>query len=222
MAKKSKYAIGKPFSIEVSDSIRHHGGMADALMSKRDIAFEERDSALGGKHDAKKESSEYHEACDRHSNAVEQIDDLNADIKWHSKKLIEIAKKADAPDLAIEYERPDEPPAKPKGAKAPADDKTQLKIQPDAPLPTGELQHLAADPSELDLTGPLIAKLRKAGIASINQLVKLVEDPAKNFRDELDLSNAHAVALEESLEKYRKRHRRSMAEAEKEGAAPKR
>lgn len=223
MAKKSKYAIGKSFSIDVSDSIRHHGGMADALMSKREIAFEERDSALGAKHEAPKDSAEYQEACDRHSNAVEQIDDLSADIKWHSKKLIEIAKKADSPDISIEYERPDEPPPSLKPAKnKDKDDAGQLKMQLEAPVAEGEDQQLAVDISNLDLSGPLQAKLRRANVNTIAQLVVIADDRKRNLRDELDLGNAQVDVVEASLEKYRKRHRKAIAEADKEGAAPKR
>lgn len=219
---KRKFTSGQPFSTEVSDAIRFHAGMVNMLNSQRDTAFEARDAAASEKHDAEAGTAERSEACTRHSDAVEQIEDLNSRSKFHQKSMVDLARNADSPGLEIVYDYSDEPPAKPKGAKARPDDKDQLKIQPDAPLADGEDQQLNADPSELDLGGPVLAKLRKANISNINQLVKLQDAGGSKLRDDLDLSNAHAVALEEALDKYRKRHRRAMAQAEKEGAAPRR
>jgi hypothetical protein len=197
--------------------------MHNMLDSQRDTAFDERDGAASEKHNAGKGSPEYTEACERHSDAIEKIDDMNSRMKFHSKSMVELARNADSPGLEIVYDYTEEPPAPPKGAKSKKDDdKDQLKIQPEAPVAEGEDQQLNADPSELDLSGPLLAKLRKANISTINQLVKLQDAGGGKLRDDLDLSNAHAATLEESLEKFRKKHRRAIAEAEKEGAAPKR
>lgn len=221
--RKSKHALEVPFSLEVSNAMRHHSGTAKSLASKRDNAFEDRDAALAELADIEDQHSEDAlKLKERHSDAVVKIDELSDLIKWHTKQVLDMALKADDPGVEILYEKPDEPPPPESKTKKSTEDKTQLKIQPEAPVAEGEDQQLAVDISNLDLSGPLQAKLRKANVNTIAQLVAIADDRGRNLRDELNLGNGPCVALEAALEAYRKKHRRAIAEADQEGAAPKR
>src|SRR3990167_60427 len=63
-----------PFSLEVSNAIRHHVGRRKDLESKRKSALNDRDAALDDKHSLKdKGSKEYLDASHRHSDAVASI-----------------------------------------------------------------------------------------------------------------------------------------------------
>jgi hypothetical protein len=205
--KKSKYAQGTSFIVEVCDAIRHHTGMRRALESQRENAFGDRDAALSDKREARGvHDADFAKACQRHSDAVEKIKSLEAQIKWHQSQLDDLVENADEPKLEILYEMPAEPdrvpashrhqltlatpPAPPHEPKARTPEppaarperrpvgrpKAELRPQ-DPALPPGEDQHLASPIVELELRDQLKVLCIDAGFSSIAGLARLVDGP---------------------------------------------
>lgn len=213
----SPFFKGKPFSVAVSDAIRHHVGMKNSLESKRDIAFDDRDAAidaLNGMQDL--HSPEALEEKAKHSDAMLLIDQLGTKIKWHNNQITKCTQQADAEQLALEYEMPVEPP--------PAADADQMKFDQDErpigkPLkdqpevPEGVDQQLAASVNELDIRDDIKAKLIKQNCTTIKALTVLVDSDA-DLNDIFGFSDAVVKLVKKSLASYRKKHRDAMRDAE--------
>lgn len=228
-----------PFSLDVCNAIRHHAASVEAAESRRKIAFDERDAAEKEKHElANRDSKEYLEACRRHSDAIESIDGLNSDIKFHNKTLVELATNADTPGLEVLYERPAEPPPKKKdqmefggvGGEGGGAEKDERPVgrprQKQAAIADGVAEHLKASVNELDLHEQALGLLIKGGFETVAQLVDKVDDAnllALSYRgsaktlliDEIGCSEKEADAILKALAFFRKKHRRAAAEAEK-------
>lgn len=207
METKSKHMLGRPFSVDVCDNIRHHQGEINKYESKRKNAFGDRDAALADKRGLRNKSSvEYAQACQRHSDAVVSIIDLSAQIKWHREQLKDVVADADNSQLALEYEPPEpkvpapkaEKPAK--GEKSPkpekkADEKpAALKLaggtdsrpvgrrpRSETPAPLageGVNEHLSASVNELDCREDLKSKLIKSGLTTVAEVIQKAEKSA--------------------------------------------
>lgn len=220
----------QPFPGLVCQYIRNLVKARRKCQSEREQTFEERDEASRQIGEALMASkpTEPHEA--EYGRAVMRLDILAQRLKYLEGELDKAIESADEPELPFKTPKVDIPDFKPrakshaeKGEKKPkpeGDVEGQTKI-PDAPVPTGELQHLDADPSALELPGPLLAKLRKANVTNVAQLAQMQDDD-KDLRAELNLNENQASELARSLKRYRKAHRQAMLEADREGAAPKR
>lgn len=224
MAKKSKHATGKAFSVEVCDAIRHHIAEGKALDSKRDIAFDDRDEADGAKRRIQNhESDEYLKACRRHSEAISLIMSLDSDIKWHRNQIKKIVEKADDPQLDLEYAPPVEPVPAAKPAEKPKDSRPvgvpdkrpELKIT----APEGKDEHLNAPVSELGLSDKDTDRLIAAGRTTIRHVIALIDADGGTLgamQEALNVGQEIASRIRNAVGKFRKQHRSAMVEVERD------
>lgn len=224
----NKFATGKPFSIKVSDAIRFHLGERKALESKRKRAFEDRDNALAELNKCRGTPEADHWKV-KHSDAVLELYELDASIKWHTKQVAEIVEKADDPQMELEFDVPAEakfpkPAKKPEApTPAPANDTRPVgrpgKSAADPARAVGVDEHLAVSVNELDMRDDLKGKLNAAGVEKISQLVLIVDDPAVDLVAAIDCSEAEAKAIKKALKSYRSEHRQAARDAEGSAAA---
>lgn len=219
MAKKSKHMTGAAFSVEVCDAIRHHTGCRRAMESKRDAAFEDRDAAVAEKGEiADRESHEYEQACKRHSDAIEAIDDLSAQIKFHRNQVDTLIEKSDEPELEFMYDMPAEmkPSAKAKAKKE--KDAEQLKLSDGKAaegVAEGLNEHLKVSLAELELDSKIERCLQQAGYVTVYDLVVQIDGDA-GLPDIKGVGGVGQAAILKAVKSYRKRHRQADAAVEKE------
>lgn len=213
--KKSKFATGKPFAVEVADAMRHHVGTRKVLENNRKNAFEDRDAALAELASLKdKHSPDALKVKERHSDAVCQIEDLSKRIKFHSNQLDDLVENADAPELEFMYDMPDEPAIK--------EDKDQQQFKgvgrpgkkpaaaPDPGQGTGVDEHLRVSINELDIAENVRGKILKAGYEQVIQVVMLLDQNSVDHRRVLDLNENQYSALKKSIEAFRAKHTKAI------------
>lgn len=213
MSKKSKFMTGVAFPVQICDAIRHHIGTEKVLESKRKIAFEDRDAAV-----AELEELEDHDSPEamklkgRHSDATLQIDSLDKQMRFHRNQVKELVEKPDEPKLDFEYEMPPEP-AKPKQLKLGEGEKDDRPVgrKPEAPVPVGENQHLAASITELGLADHVCANLKKQGFETVNHLV-MHQNKGKRFIEIHAISEVGAKDIEKALSAYLKKHNKAQVD----------
>lgn len=223
MAKKSKHATGKAFSVEISDVIRHHFGEIEVLTAKRENAFGDRDSALEELAEIDdKHTPEALKLKERHSDAIVLIDGLNRRIKWHQSQAMETCKQADSPEFEFMYDMPPEPPKK-------KDDPDQMKIgdgdtrpvgrvrgrEVSHAQPDGENQHLTASVNELDMRDLLKSKCNAAGYTTVGALAEAI-DKDEDLQALLSVTDKGDQEIRAAVSKYRKAHRKAAQTKERE------
>lgn len=221
MAKKSPHTKKEPFSLEVSNLIRHHTGEIASLMSKRKTAFEDRDHLEGQIAKAEQAGQQAVDVKAKHSDQIRLIDQLQADIKWHRDELQRVAEEADNPQLEVLYERPPEPP--PLEPKAPsADVPGQLRLagtdgkaeKPAVPAAAGVDEHLKATVAELQLEKTLTEKLIAQGFTTIGALAKAIDAEGDLLGH--GLSGPQSSKVVKAVGSFRAEHRKAMRAAEGE------
>jgi hypothetical protein len=230
MAKKdNKWATGKPFSIEICDTLRFHVGAREVAENNRKNAFADRDAALDEIAELKDpKSPEYIQAKCNHSDAILRIDSLNNEIKWHNTQIGDIVGNADKPqqlELSLEVPEP-KPRKKDDGQLELGEGEKQTKPvgrpgpvrpeQPDPSLADGEDQHLAASVHELDVREDIKGKLIDAGLTKIAHLAKICDGPdaVHEMGSKANCDVTVAMALIASVKSYRSKHRKAMREVE--------
>ncbi|MDX2147594.1 MAG: hypothetical protein SFZ23_08740 [Planctomycetota bacterium] len=224
--KRNKFERSQPFGLVVCNAIRYHVGTGQELEAKRAAAFEARDAAKAELEEAEDETDEMTEAKTAYADAVLEIDRLSDLIKFHRGEIVKIVKEPDQEML----EFPLEPPEDEKRARVEQDKARQGKLQPkpaDAARPAapgvlkladGEGSHLLASINELDLPGPLIAKLRAAQFDAIDHLVEFDGKPDE-LAVEASITSDQAKAVLEGLRKFREKHRTASKAATKGATA---
>lgn len=222
--RKSKHMRGNAFSVKVCDAIRHHIGERKALESKRKIAFEDRDAAVEEKQGIEDhDSEEYLHACKMHSDAIAEIESLDASIKWHRNQIDSLVEKADEDQFEFMYDPPAEGPKKKPAQLRLAgenDNKPKDKPKPEAPLAPaieGVDEHLKASINELDMREDFKGLLLHAGLTTIAHLVDHHDtDVAAGIKLQarLNCDAKTAAAIYAAVKKYRKAHRNAAREVE--------
>jgi hypothetical protein len=234
MAKKdNKWATGKPFSVEICDTLRFHVGDRDVAENNRKNAFADRDAALDEIAELKDpKSPEYIQAQCNHSGAILRIDSLNNEIKWHNTQIGEIVGNADKPqqlELSLEVPEP-KPRKKDDGQLELGEGEKQTRPvgrpvgrpgpvrpeQPDPSLADGEDQHLAASVRELDVRDDIKGKLMDNGFVTIAHVIQYAD--GRNSDEQLGgrakLDDDQVAALLKATQAYRTKHRKAMREVE--------
>lgn len=187
MAKTSRHAKKDPFTLDVSNLIRHHQGEIKARESQRSGAFEDRDAALAELEDLKADSPEAREAKIKHSDAERKLETLSALVKWHRKQLAEAIEKADEGQFDFMYNIDEDEDAqltlhKPKKAEKPAAPAEEPKPKkPVGRVPKADAdaaidglnEHLKASVTELEVNDRIKNKLVAAGFNTMRDIAEV-------------------------------------------------
>ena len=213
---KSKHMKGTAFSVMICDNIRHHIGEIKALDSKRKIAFDDRDAAVDEKNECRDhESPEYIRACRMHSEAISQIETLEAGIKFHRNQITTVVEKADEPQLDLTYDPPAEAPKVDPRQKTLEQEAKAKAAQKDKPSAEGLAEQLKASVSDFEFGVQWTKHLMKAGLDTVGKLVEFIE-AGGDLEEATDLSGSQAACVVKKVKEWRKRHAKAMAAAEKE------
>jgi hypothetical protein len=230
MSKKdNKWATGKPFSVEICDTLRFHVGAREVAENNRKNAFADRDAALDEIAELKDpKSPEYVQAKCNHSDAILRIDSLSNEIKWHNTQIGEIVASADKPQqLELSLEVPEAKPRKKddgqlelgEGEKKPKPVGRPGPVRPDQPDPAlaeGEDQHLAASVKELDCREDIKGKLIKAGLDTVLKLARVLNgvDGLEALREHANLSDDESTLAWNAYTAFKLSHRKAMRDAD--------
>lgn len=220
---KSKFATGKPFTVEVCDAIRHHIGSRTALESKRKALFEDRDAAIGELAELDNKSSpEAIKLKARHSDAVIEIEALSVRIKWHNGEVDKLVEKADEPELDFMYDMPEERhDSRPVGEKKNGKPAVKPAIAGGETPPEGVDEHLAASVNELDCRENLKGKLVDAGFKTIKDLADFIDSDKQPLGSVVEVGENGISEIKKALKAYRTKHRAAMREADAEASGEK-
>lgn len=225
----NEYASTEPFSLAVCNRIRWCIGKLGEATAARKTAFEHRDSmksqlgqllataATGGFVD----TGAVMEAKAKAFDAERSIEDLQHNINFYRKTIVDTVSSADSPELpGIMDERPIpaprvEKPSPPRETAKPA-------VEKDPGVAVGVDEHLAASVNELDLPELVKARLVRGGYTTVGAVAKFLEgkpNASAAIADELGVAVGKADAVIKAVEVYRKKHQRAILDVEREEIA---
>lgn len=229
--RRSPYFTGKPFTVEVCDQLRHHVGTRTALDSKRRNAFDDRDAAVAEMNEASNRNADMTEFQVRHSAAVLEIANLDAQVKWHSNRIKQLIEDPDQTEFTFMLDMSEDQDAVAPKAPKPAEDKTKAlftaqtpdpkpakgKKAPEPKVPEGEHQHMLAAVKELDLRDDLKGKLVKASLGTVGAVSMFIEGKG-DLCERANVTPAAAEAITKAVMVWIKKHTRAELEQSREVA----
>lgn len=228
MAKKpkNKFASDSPFSLAVCNRIRFCVGMKAEASAARKKAFEQRDGLQAQLAELFKSKAaggavselELAEAKARVYDAIQEISNLEASIRFYGNTITETVQDADSPELdGLTDEMPLYTPPPPPSIEKPSAPKPRDEAarQEDHEHAEGVDEHLDASVNELDIPELDKGRLVKAGFTTIGAVAKVIDSDG-DLGAALNVGEKVAARVKAAVQTFRSVHRKASAQVERE------